>query len=315
MAAGSGEQRDPLVPISKKWPTMLVWSSEEDEGARSGESEAESAGEGPSTVVRAGAPGRVIGRLGGSRPREEEGSSESEEEGVLGACLGERQVVEGVGAPGTPDLFEHGPLDFEEEDPGEQGAALVPWDEEKASPRAASRMASTGRRGRRRRAADASARLCGSVGNAPPDAAAWEEQRLGPVSKWRYEGESVGCAHCRGSGVKGLRKGLDEEDRMSEVTLEEGELRTSRSESEWWERQGRGVANPVRKSLQVSQSATILSAYETYEQGLELYGPYENDDYYFDPYMEQVRILSRSKLHGLDASQWKKQIILRREAF
>ncbi|KAJ1166535.1 hypothetical protein NDU88_006935 [Pleurodeles waltl] len=233
--------------------TGSMWSSEEDVGVRSGESEAESAGEGPSTVLRAGAPERVIGPLGGSRPKEEEDGSESEEEGVLGECLGERQVLEGVGAPGTPDLFEHGPLDFEEEDPGEQGAALAPWDEEKASPRAASRMTSTERRGRRRRAADASARLCGGVGNAPPDAAAWEEQRLGPVRKWRYEGESAGCAHCKGSGVKGLKKGLDEEDRMSEVTLEEGELRTSGSESEWWERQGRGVANPVRKSLQVSQ--------------------------------------------------------------
>ncbi|KAJ1208799.1 hypothetical protein NDU88_004182 [Pleurodeles waltl] len=230
---------------------MLVWSSEDEEGALSGEDDSESAGEGPSTVERPGAPGRFIGPLGGGMAREEEGSSE--EEGVTGADLGKRQVMEGVGLPGTPDLFEHGPLDFEEEDPGEQGAALVPWDEEKASPRAASRMASTGRRNGRRRAADASARLCGSVGVTPPDAAAWEEQRLGPVKKWLYEGESAGCTHCSGSGVRGLRKGLDEEDRMSEVTLEEGELRTSGSESEWWERQGRGVANPVRKSLQVAQ--------------------------------------------------------------
>ncbi|KAJ1210407.1 hypothetical protein NDU88_005771 [Pleurodeles waltl] len=36
VAGSSGEQRDPLVPISKKWPTMLVWSSEDDEGALSG---------------------------------------------------------------------------------------------------------------------------------------------------------------------------------------------------------------------------------------------------------------------------------------
>ncbi|XP_069061884.1 uncharacterized protein [Pleurodeles waltl] len=253
MAAESGEQRDPLVPIASKWPTMLVWSSEEDGGARSDESEVESAGEGPSTAVKTGNPGRGTGPLGGDRPREEEGSSVSEEEGVLEAGFGEGQLIGRVGAPGTPDLFGHGPLDFEDDDPGEQRAALSPWEEEKASPRAASRMASSGRRGRRRRAADASARLCGGVGDAPPDAAAWEEQRLGPVRQWRYGGEAAGCAQCKGSGVKGWKKRLDEEDRRSVVTLEEGELRTSGSESEWWDRQGRGVANPVRQSLQVSQ--------------------------------------------------------------
>ncbi|KAJ1206861.1 hypothetical protein NDU88_002254 [Pleurodeles waltl] len=253
MATESGEQRDPLVPISSKWPTMLVWSSEEDGGARSDESEVESAGEGPSKAVKAGNPGRGTGPLGGDRPREEVGSSVSEEEGVLEAGFGEGQLSGRVGAPGTPDLFGHGPLDFEDDDPGEQRAALSPWEEEKASPRAASRMASSGRHGRRRRAADASARLCGGVGDAPPDAAAWEEQRLGPVRQWRYGGEAAGCAQCKGSGVKGWKKSLEEEERRSVVTLEEGELRSSGSESEWWERQGRGVANPVRQSLQVSQ--------------------------------------------------------------
>ncbi|KAJ1189509.1 hypothetical protein NDU88_006254 [Pleurodeles waltl] len=217
MATESGEQRDPLVPISSKWPTMPVWSSEEDGGARSGESEVESAGEGPSTAVRAGNQPRGPRPLGSNRPREEVGSSESEEEGGSGVGPGEGQLVGTVGAPGTPDLFGHGPLDFEEEDPGEQRAALSPWEEEKASPRAASRMASSGRRGQRRRAADASARLCGSVGDAPPDAAAWEEQRLGPVKKWRYAGEAAGCAQCKGSGVKGWKKRLDEEDKRSEV--------------------------------------------------------------------------------------------------
>ncbi|KAJ1131784.1 hypothetical protein NDU88_010117 [Pleurodeles waltl] len=258
VAGSSGEQRDPLVPISKKWPTMLVWSSEDDEGAMSGEGNYESAGEGPSTVGRSGAPGQVSGPLGGAMARDEEVSSEEEE--APGADLVMRQVIGGVGLPGTPDLFEHGPLDFEEDDPGEQGAALLPWEEEKAGPRAASRMASTGRRSWRRRAADASGGLCGREGVTPPDAAAWEEQRLGSENKWLYEGESAGCVHCSGSSVRGLRKGLDEEDRMSEVTLEEGELRTSGSESEWWERQGRGVANPVRKSLQVPQVARRAKA-------------------------------------------------------
>ncbi|KAJ1170920.1 hypothetical protein NDU88_002791 [Pleurodeles waltl] len=243
-AGATAVQRDPLVPISKKWPTMLVWSSEDEDGALGGEDDLESVGEGPSTVERSGAPGRFPGSHSGGMAMEEEGSSE--EGVVLCADGGRRQVMEGVGLPGTPDLFEQDPLDFEDEDPGEQGAALAPWDEEKASPRAASRMASTGRRSRRRRAADASARLCGSVGGTPPDAAAWEEQRLGPVRQWQYDGEAAGCAHCKGSGGRGWKKRLDDEDRMSEVTLEEGELRTSGSESEWWERQGRGVANPVR---------------------------------------------------------------------
>ncbi|KAJ1155056.1 hypothetical protein NDU88_007792 [Pleurodeles waltl] len=74
----------------------------------------------------------------------------------------------GFGSPGTPDLFGHGTLDFEEDDPGEQGAALIPWEEEKAGPRAASRMASSGRYGRQRRAADAFSGRCGGVGDAPP---------------------------------------------------------------------------------------------------------------------------------------------------
>ncbi|KAJ1210406.1 hypothetical protein NDU88_005770 [Pleurodeles waltl] len=184
-----------------------------------------------------------------------------------------RQVIGGVGLPGTPDLFEHGPLDFEGDDPGEQGAALLPWEEEKAGPRAASRMASTGRRSWRMRAADASAGLCGREGVTPPDAAAWEEQRLGSKKKWLYEGESAGCVHCSGSSVRGLRKGLDEEDRMSEVTLEEGELRTSGSESEWWDRQGRGVANPVRQSLQVSQGDDSLFREMARMYGLSGAGP------------------------------------------
>ncbi|KAJ1108793.1 hypothetical protein NDU88_006163 [Pleurodeles waltl] len=88
-------------------------------------------------------------------------------------------------------------------------------------------MALAGRRGRQRRAADASSRLCGGVGDAPPDAAAWEEQRLGPVIKRVNEREYAGCARCKGNGERGVRKGSDGEERMSDVSLEEGELRNS----------------------------------------------------------------------------------------
>ncbi|KAJ1165838.1 hypothetical protein NDU88_006255 [Pleurodeles waltl] len=248
---GTEEQRDPKVPISVKWPTMLVWSSSEEEGVQGGEGDSESAGEGPSTLEVEGAPGRVFGPRVGGTSGEEEGSSVEGE--VAEEFLGrERQVTEGIFLPSTPDLFEQGPLDFDEEDPGEQRAALVPWEEVKASPRAASWMASTGRRGRRRRAADASLRL-GGLGHAPPNAAAWEEQRLGPGRRWGTERVYGGCAGCSGKCDRGVWKGSDVEERMSEVSLEEGELRNSGSENEWWERQGRGVSNPVRKSLQVSQ--------------------------------------------------------------
>ncbi|KAJ1194013.1 hypothetical protein NDU88_003308 [Pleurodeles waltl] len=256
---GSEEQRDPKVPISVKWPTMLVWSSSEEEVVQGGEGDSESAGEGPSALEEEGAPGRGFGPQGGGTSGEEEGSSVEGE--VAEEFSGrERQVAEGIFLPSTPDLFEQGPLDFDEEDPGEQRAALVPWEEVKASPRAASRMASTGRCGRRRRVADTSSRLCGGLGHAPPNATAWEEQRLGPRRRRGTERVSAGCACCHGKGEWGVRKGSDVEERMSEVSLEEGELRNSGSENEWWEQQGQGVSNPVRQSLQVSQVGRRSSA-------------------------------------------------------
>ncbi|KAJ1135743.1 hypothetical protein NDU88_002175 [Pleurodeles waltl] len=97
--------------------------------------------------------------------------------------------------------------------------------------------------------------LLGGVGDAPPDATAWEEQRPGPAQKRVVNTmEYAGCARCGGHGEQGMRKGSTWDERMSDVSLEEGELRTSGSESEWWERQGWGVSNPVRKSLQVSHA-------------------------------------------------------------
>ncbi|KAJ1123825.1 hypothetical protein NDU88_002292 [Pleurodeles waltl] len=211
-------------------------------------------------VLAPGAPGLSRSCRGGCGvlpaahcPRRSGSSGDGEDIGE--GEFEEREVKGGFELPGTPDLIGQGPLDFDEEDPGEQGEALVPWEEAKAGPRVASRMASSGRCGRRRRAADASSGLCGGVGDAPPDAAAWEEQRPGPVNKWMGNArEYAGCACCGGHGEQGLRKGSVREERMSDVSLEEGELRTSGSETEWWERQGRGVSNPVRKSLQVSHA-------------------------------------------------------------
>ncbi|KAJ1137084.1 hypothetical protein NDU88_003497 [Pleurodeles waltl] len=66
-AGATGVQRDPLVPISRKWPTMLVWSSEDEDGALG----LESAGEGPSMVEGSGATGRFFGPQGGGMAREE----------------------------------------------------------------------------------------------------------------------------------------------------------------------------------------------------------------------------------------------------
>ncbi|KAJ1101749.1 hypothetical protein NDU88_006813 [Pleurodeles waltl] len=189
---GNEEQRDPKVPISKRWPTMLVWSSSDEERGPGGEGDAESASEGPSSAMVSRAHGRVFVPRGGSPSQEEEGSSEEGE--VVGQQLGESQGMESGLFPGTPDLFELGPLDFDGDDSGEHGAALLPWEEEKGSPRAANRMSSTGRRGRRGRAADAFSRLCGGVGDTPPGTAAWEEQRLGSIKTWGYDSDYAGGA-------------------------------------------------------------------------------------------------------------------------
>ncbi|KAJ1146054.1 hypothetical protein NDU88_012336 [Pleurodeles waltl] len=164
---GSEEQRDPRVPVSKKWPPMLVWNSEE-EGATGEAGDSGSAGEGPSAAGEAGVPGTVLGGIGGGGSSGDEDVS-SVESGDLVSGVGKRRVgARGNFCPSTPDLFCEGPLDFDEEDPGKQRAALVPWEEAKAGPWAASRMATSGQRGQRRRAADASPRRCGGVGDAPP---------------------------------------------------------------------------------------------------------------------------------------------------
>ncbi|KAJ1125543.1 hypothetical protein NDU88_003971 [Pleurodeles waltl] len=240
-SAGLGDQGDPRVPVSKKWPTILIWSSSDEEGVPS-EGEGEwSEGEGPSAGRTLGAPKRVYGSFKvGTKLGDEESSVEGDvldREGVM-VARGQRGVLS---YPGTPDLVCQGPLDFGEEDPGEQEAARTPWDEVKAGSGAASWMASTGWRGRRREAADASSERCGGVGYAPPDAAAWEEQRPGPSRmRSKSRGDYTGCALCGGSGEHEVVGGLAQEEVVSDVSLEEGELRNSGSEAEWWERQERG---------------------------------------------------------------------------
>ncbi|KAJ1169335.1 hypothetical protein NDU88_001228 [Pleurodeles waltl] len=168
-ATGIKEQRDPTVPVSKKWPTMLVWSSSDEEGVSGEVGDSWSVREGASTEGTKGAPRRVYGSRGVGTSGEEEGSSG--EGGDIGRDKGKVREERGVFLyPSTSDLVWQGPLDFDEEDPGEQGAALIPWEEVKAGPGAASQMALSGWRGRRWRAADAYSGRCGGVGDAPPTA-------------------------------------------------------------------------------------------------------------------------------------------------
>ncbi|KAJ1082311.1 hypothetical protein NDU88_002479 [Pleurodeles waltl] len=65
-------------------------------------------------------------------------------------------------------------------EPGELRAALIPWREEQAEPRAAGWSSSTGGQAKRTLAADAPERRCGGMGFAPAGAASSGEQRPGP---------------------------------------------------------------------------------------------------------------------------------------
>ncbi|KAJ1153498.1 hypothetical protein NDU88_006257 [Pleurodeles waltl] len=226
-------------------------------------------GEGERRRIRGGARGGTkAGRGRAARPVVRPAAArEASEAGPGGAQPGGSQALGGKGKPqvvrrhqgnrmsltsalGNSADGGRGPLDYEEDDPGEQEAARRHWEEEKATPGAASRMASSGRRGRRVGAAEASARLYGGVGVAPPDAAAWEEQRPGPSrSSLDIRGEYSGASRCGGERVVVRQR----DEGVSDKSLEEGEVRSG-SEQEWWMKQGRGNANPVRQSLQVKRT-------------------------------------------------------------
>ncbi|KAJ1157286.1 hypothetical protein NDU88_010001 [Pleurodeles waltl] len=161
-----GESKDPRVPISEKWPTMLRWSSSDEDGGDVGGGWPEV--EGPLVDRSKGAPRKVYGaRKAGTSLREEEISLGGDVSGEEEGCE-VRGRVKVFSAPGTPDLSWQETLDYDEDDPGKLGGARSPWEEEKEGPRAGSRMTSPGRRGRRQGAADASSGLCGGVGLAPP---------------------------------------------------------------------------------------------------------------------------------------------------
>ncbi|KAJ1115551.1 hypothetical protein NDU88_003774 [Pleurodeles waltl] len=187
--AGKEVERDPRVPMSEKWPTMLQWSSDEVGGSTEGGKWYK--GEG-SVVDRS---------LGAPRKEYRSGISESEvlgeddgldEEGLEGEeGLGVRSQWDIGSSPGTPDLVWQGPLDYEDDDPGKQDAARVHWEEGKAGPGAASWMASAGWSRRRYGAADAFSGLCGGEGIAPPVAAGQEEQHPGPQCRRCLDDPSV----------------------------------------------------------------------------------------------------------------------------
>ncbi|KAJ1131171.1 hypothetical protein NDU88_009510 [Pleurodeles waltl] len=144
--------RDQRVPISKKWPTMLQWSSSDEEGGPEPE-EGEWSGE-EYLVGRAHeGPRRAYGGPGkgekGDRCKAGGDGYPLGEGGFL-----EQGVVEVFSPHGTPDLIGQDTLDFEEEDPGEQCAARSPWEEVKVGPGAAGRITSAGRRGGWREAAE-----------------------------------------------------------------------------------------------------------------------------------------------------------------
>ncbi|KAJ1090198.1 hypothetical protein NDU88_003333 [Pleurodeles waltl] len=245
-----GAEGDPSVPLSLKWPTMLQWSSDEEGGGSEGDRGTEGGG---SPISRSGgAPSGFLGA--GNQEGELRGWKEGRgEEGVdgVGGCVSGGQW-DSSSSLGTPVLSWQEPLDYSEEDPGEQDAARVHWGEGKAGPWAASRIASTGWSRRRSGAADASTGWCGGEGVAPPGAAAQQERHPGPSRRRSKDrGEYSGCVRCGGAGANAV---VWEE--RSEESLEEGELRNSGSEHEWWESGGRGSSNPVRQSLQVRRSGT-----------------------------------------------------------
>ncbi|KAJ1190007.1 hypothetical protein NDU88_006747 [Pleurodeles waltl] len=174
-------------------------------------------------------------------------------QGLGGGCrsgCGLLTAVPSGRSPGTPDLVWQGPLDFEEDDPGEQDAARTPWDEAKAGPGSASRMSSAGQRGRRQAAADASSGRCGGVGFAPPMPRPGRSNVRALQGCGRRAEGSIQVVRCVVAVVRMTRGAVARDEVESDMSLEEGELHNSGSEAEWWERKGRGGFNPVRKSLQ-----------------------------------------------------------------
>ncbi|KAJ1157857.1 hypothetical protein NDU88_010554 [Pleurodeles waltl] len=114
----------------------------------------------------------------------------------------------GNAQPSTPDLCWQEEGDLGCGGPAEQCAALIPWREEKAEPRAAGRSSSTEAPARRKGAADAPKRRCGGMGFAPTGVAVPGEQHLGPSGmQWGLSAQYVDAASCGGSNPEALQQG------------------------------------------------------------------------------------------------------------
>ncbi|KAJ1117895.1 hypothetical protein NDU88_006091 [Pleurodeles waltl] len=255
---GRAGQRPGWIP-AQKWRAGPHVAAEQQarEGQRAGalEQSAVKKVNGKKVGTRKGRPGeygqkRRQASAAGAPAAPVEGWGGEGFEGVEGSASGGQW--DSSSSPGTPDLSWQEPLDYGDEDPGEQDTARVHWGEGKAGPWAASRIASTGWSRRCSGAADASTGQCGGEGVAPPGAVAQKEQRPGQSRRRSKDrGEYSSCVRCGGLGANAV---VWEE--RSEESLEEGELRNSGSEYEWWESGGRGTSNPVHKSLQVQRSGT-----------------------------------------------------------
>ncbi|KAJ1107076.1 hypothetical protein NDU88_004473 [Pleurodeles waltl] len=174
----------------------------------------------PSPPPRCILPRRVYGeRVGSSKAPRERGKGVSAQKGVQ--CRG--NVL-----PGTPDLFWQRERSVGVQ-PGEPGAAQLPWREEQAEPSTASRCTSTVGRRKKEWAADAPEVWCGGAGFAPGGAAILGEQHPGPSSVQhgkdrRQRGEEPRGAWLpqdTGVGFQGLQAEEWELD-FEEESLEEG---------------------------------------------------------------------------------------------
>ncbi|KAJ1217543.1 hypothetical protein NDU88_005137 [Pleurodeles waltl] len=251
---------DPLVPLSRKWPTMLEWSAIESEGEEPEEVGDGRRGESPAPIARRGAPRLVYGE------RVPRGRAALNKEGLHfpGAALG------GLGGAtvfftarvddiaGTPDLYCQGERRGRG-DPGKHRAAQPPWHEEQAEPGAAGRSASPGLPVWRRLVADAPEERCGGMGFALAGAAASWEQCPGPsgvqpvVITRRTAGTTAGELPQRAQEVLGHGNDLWREEFIldyEETGLEEEELVDDGDEEIWWEQGGAGPANALSQSLQ-----------------------------------------------------------------
>ncbi|KAJ1176754.1 hypothetical protein NDU88_002021 [Pleurodeles waltl] len=236
---------DPLVPISRKWPNVLEWSSTESEGEEP-------------VAVRVSERRNHLPLLHAAESHGASKVNGCHVEGML--CLGkgcghwacsvalQRGSRGGRGGGGAPGFYSARVNDFAgtldlccqgercgREEPGERRVARIPWREEQADPRAAGRSALPGVLVRRSLAADTPEERCRGMVFAPAGAAASWEQRPGPsgvhrvVSTRRIAGDKTGAWQQRTQAALGhnARKPYDERKSLVPASVRAGLLSTS----------------------------------------------------------------------------------------